>query len=1060
MKYKLLYCFILLLSLSHIARGQHSIKGRVLHALTNLPLPGTSVTGSGNSTLTDSAGYFTIQAGASSMMLRFSHTGFISRQQLLQAGTGNLPVLLQPSPATLAEVTVSTGYQQLSPERITGSLQKIDNTLLNRSVSSSIIDRLEGVAGSLYFSKTSSQKEIFIRGLGTINSNTQPLIIIDNFPFEGDINSINPNDVDNIVVLRDAGAASIWGARAANGVIIITTKKVGYGQRQRISFNSNITLTPRADIYKSREYMPAADFIPLEQDLFKRGYYDASIANTVSYPVLSPVVELLAKNRAGVITADSLAASLQQLSTLDYRSQYQQYLFRPAVSQQYSLGISGGAANMNYTVNAGYDKALSNTIGDQNYRATLYAALNFKFSKQFSLGLAVNYARKENKYNGLSSVSFGGGKSQFPYPYLQIADAAGNPLIIAKDFRSGYTDTAGGGKLLSWKYSPLADRDLQDRSMTGNEAVLRINATYSFNNWLSADLKGQLQQSSNNGTYLQDVTTYSTRNLLNSFTTVSGSTVKYGIPLGGVLDKTSSTINPYSARLQLNANRQWAQHQLLAIAGAEVRHSGGESQSNRVYGYDKELLTYGLVDYVNALPRYGSLGAARIASGDAFSKTTNRFVSFFANANYTWRKKYNLSASVRKDASNLFGVNSNQKWNPFWSVGGSWSLSDEKFYRIKWLPYLRPKATYGYSGNIQSNLSALAVITYMNNTIISSPLARVLSPENPDLRWEKTGILNLGIDFGGKAKKWTGSIEWYSKNGTDLLAPVPIDPTMGIQPPVLTKNVAGINTKGLDVQFTAPLLVNKHIFWNVDVLFSKVRSRVTKYFVEADNKGTYTGDGYFITPLAGKDPYSLISYRFAGLDPLTGDPLGYIADTLSKNYTALVRPTSFADLDIKGTTRPPVFGNIRNNFSYRSLSISVNIGYYFGYYFRKSTIDYNRLFTLWRMHSDYALRWQQPGDEKITNVPSMPYPVNSNRDLFYMNSTATVLKGDHIRLQDIRLSWKTGIIKSPLFSKGELYFYCNNLGCIWMANKEKIDPMYGDAVPPAVNYSIGFKTNF
>lgn len=1060
MNYKIFFCFILIIGLSHVAQAQYNIEGKVLHAETRRPLAGASVSSAdGLNSLTDTAGYFLLQSKTATLTVRISFSGFNTKQQLMDA-TQSTIVFLHPLPATLAEVTVNTGYQHIAPERITGSVQKIDNSLLNRSVSSNLIERLEGVTSSLYFSKTNSQAEIFIRGLGTINSNTQPLIVIDNFPYEGDINSINPNDVDNIVVLKDAAAASIWGARAANGVIVVTTKKANFGQRQRISFNSNITLSPRDDIYKSREFIPAADFIALEQDLFKRGYYDASIANTVSYPVLSPVVELLAKNRAGSLSNAALADSLQQLSTLDYRQQFQQYLFRPAVSQQYSLGISGGAANMNYTVSAGYDKALSNTIGDENYRVTLYAALNFKFSKKLLLGIAVNYARKENNSNGLNNISFGGGKSQFAYPYLQLADAAGNPLNVVKEFRAGYTDTAGSGRLLSWKYNPLEDRALLDQSLVGNETVLRMNAGYTINSWLNVELKGQLQQSRNEGTYLQDITTYSTRSLINSFTTVSGNTVKYGVPMGGVLDKNYSSINAYSARLQLNANRQWGQHKLQAITGAEVRHTRGQSQSSRVYGYDKELLTTGLVDYVNALPRYGTLGAARIPAGDAFSQTTNRFLSFFANANYSYKERYHVSGSVRKDASNLFGVNSNQKWNPFWSVGGSWLLSSERFYKLQWLPYLKPRITYGYSGNIQSNLSALAIIAYMNNTIISTPAARVVSPENPDLRWEKTGILNLGVDFGGKAKKWNGSIEWYSKKGTDLLAPVPIDPTLGITSGSLTKNVAGIHTKGLDVQLNIPLLVNKKFNWNADILFSSVKSKVTKYFIEADDKGSYTGSGYFIRPLQGGDPYALISYRFAGLDPLNGDPLGYIADTLSKNYASLVRPTSFEDLDIKGTTRPPVFGNLRNNFNYRSFSLSVNIGYYLGYYFRKSTINYNSLFTSWRMHSDYLLRWQQPGDEKNTSIPSMPYPVNSNRDQFYMNSTATVLKGDHIRLQDVRFSWKMTAIKSPLFNKGELYLYCNNLGCIWTANSEKIDPMYGDNVPPAVNYSIGFKTNF
>lgn len=1053
----------LLLALFLPAAAQHLLSGRVLDETSKLPIAGVSISINHKAVgSTDSAGVFRLEGLKAVTALELSATGYTSRVVYVNgaAATG-FTIYLQPAVRSMDEVTVSTGYQTLRPERMTGSVQTMDNKLFNRVVSTDILSRLDGAVSSLYFSKVNGATELFIRGINTIRGETAPLIVLDHFPYEGDLNNINPNDVETVTILKDAAAASIWGARAANGVIVITTKKGNYSQQQKITLTTGVIIRPPANLYKDPQYMSSASFIEMERFLFLKGYYNADLGNTSSYPVISPVVEILNRQRAGGLTAQQADEKIAVLAGYDSRQQFDQYFFETAVTQQYGLGLSGGSAAINYIINAGYNRNPSNTIGNSSNRTTLFAGLNVKPFKKVELGLSANYAGTVTLGNGISSISPGGGKA-FLYPYARLADENGNSLFIERDYRSGFTDTVGGGKLLSWKYSPLENRKELDNSIKGRDLLLRINAKYHLTKTLNLEIKTQLEEANSEASYLNTLNSYAARSLINRYSSVQGSTVTYSIPKGAFMNRVFANTRSYGLRGQLNySTRPGKLQEISAIAGAEVRNSRGVSQGNRVYGYDPNLLTAVAVDYVNRVPLYGSFGYERIPDNTSFTDVTNRFVSLYGNAAYTWNKKYTANASVRKDASNLFGVNSNQKWNPFWSAGMAWNIGAEKFYRLQQLPVLKARLSYGYSGNILNTISAAAIISYSTNTVISEPYAQATTPANPDLKWEQTGTLNAGIDFGGRNNLFSGSVDWYIKRSSDLLSPVPIDMTMGVTGDAVIKNVANLSSRGADLNLHIKWL-NKKVRWQTSLLCSYVTSKVTRYFSESSNKGSFTGAGYKITPIVGKDPYAIISYRFAGLDPLTGDPLGYLNGSVSNNYTQLLRPASFDDLEIRGTTRPPLYGNLSNRFSYRGWSLSVNMAFYLGYYFRKAGISYSSLMSSWLMNRDYDRRWKQPGDEANTTVPSMVYPSNGNRDLFYQKSSATVLKGDHLRLHDARISYSPGWqgLKHAVLKNAEFYCYVSNIGLIWAANKEKIDPLYGDVIPAPVSVAFGINTNF
>ena len=482
--------------------AQKIISGKVYNEKTKLPLEGVTVQlKNGTSTHTDSLGYFMLRYNGVNPVLLLSSIGYFSKE--VTTGTDKKVFFLRPRVLEMAEVTVSNGYQQLSKERATGSFDKIDNTLLNRATGSNILDRLDGVTSSLYFSKVLGTSDLFIRGLSTINGNTTPLIILNNFPYDGDINNINPNDVENITVLKDAAASSIWGAQAGNGVIVINTKKGKYSLPAKLSFSSTITVQQKQDVYKDRAFINSNDFINLEKYLFSQGFYDGDLADVYSYPVISPVVEILSQERDGTISSADADAQINALSKNDVRQDYEKYLYRKAATQQYSIGLSGGSDKINFLVNAGFDKNQATIIGNDNRRNTLFTAINLRPLRHLEINTSFTYTDSKSVQDGMGSVSPGYTKSNI-YPYAKLADSAGNHLPIVRDYRYGYIDTTGQGLLLDWQYRPLDDINDQSITTISQDALVNLGLKYTIIKDLSIEVKGQYEKTnSQNRNYYQ-----------------------------------------------------------------------------------------------------------------------------------------------------------------------------------------------------------------------------------------------------------------------------------------------------------------------------------------------------------------------------------------------------------------------------------------------------------------------------------------------------------------------------------------------------------------------------
>jgi TonB-dependent SusC/RagA subfamily outer membrane receptor len=581
------YFYIILLTLGALlyAAGSYGqgITGIVRDTRDKSPVAGATVVlaNTNYGSLTGADGRFMIKAPAGSYLLGVSFVGMQPVQRTVKLPFADtLFIELGPAGNQLAEVTVSTGYQTIPKERATGSFVQVDRKLLERSVSTDIIDRLRDVVPGLAFN-TVGPSRLSVRGQSTLFSNADPLIVVDNFPYNQPIENLNPNDVESITVLKDAAAASIWGSRAGNGVIVITTKRGRNNTAPQIAFSSNVTVGERPDLL-SVPHMSSADYIGLEKQLFAEDYFTGT-EQSESHQPLSPVVELLIAGRDGTLSAAEVNKQIATLSGQDVQRDISRYLYRPSVKQQYALSLSGGTDLQRYFVSAGADRNTATNVGDGYERLTLNASNTWSLAaKKLEVSLGMNYTRSNTVGNRLGSLSWGGGASL--YPYARLADERGNPLAITRDYRQDFVASAPGLGLLDWSYSPLLDRTATDNRTRVSDIRLNTGLRYKLPLGFSAQVLYQYDRAQTNERVLNGADAYYSRNLVNRYTQDDGSgTLSRPVPLGGILDLSSGTSVNHDVRGQLNYDRIFGKHAITAIAGYEVQTLNVLGDSYRLY---------------------------------------------------------------------------------------------------------------------------------------------------------------------------------------------------------------------------------------------------------------------------------------------------------------------------------------------------------------------------------------------------------------------------------------------------------------------------------------------
>ncbi|MCS3800741.1 SusC/RagA family TonB-linked outer membrane protein [Niastella sp. OAS944] len=1056
------------------------VSGRVLNHKGE-PLAGANVKvkGTANGGVTNNAGFFTLRDVDENATIEVSYLGFDTKTVKLN-GNANISIQLDLAVSEMTSVSVSvyTGYQQIPKERATGSFVTVDNKLLNRSASLDVLSRMDGVASGLAFYRNSKtdQPTLNIRGRSTIFANATPLIILDNFPYDGDINNINPNTIESITVLRDAAAASIYGVRAANGVIVITSKKGSANQAPQTQFNTNITIGQKPSL----DYIPMAsseDYIEVEKVFFARKYYSTQEATTLKTPV-TPVAELMIAARDK--TMDS-ATAYQKIEALkqnnNLRDQLSQYFLRRSVLAQNALTVSGGGNNSRYFVAIGYDKDQSSYVGNSFDRFSINASNQYTPFKNFDINTSLLYTHTKSVTNNPGINDLVNNTAKRIYPYAQIADEEGNALPVTNTIRDNYKTQKEKEGFLDWQYRPLDELRLANNVARQNYNRASIDLRKTFSPSFNVELKYQYEKQYRKLDNLYDQETYFVRNLVNIYYNPASLTNKYPIPVGDIFDQTIFNLDGHTARAQLNFNHVWQKHRVNLIGGFEVKQLETNTTKSRLYGYDDEIAVSQPIDYYDQYATNPNGASQNVPYERDVTGLLDRFQSYYANGSYTFNDRYIFSASGRLDNTNFFGVKANQRLLPLWSAGIKWNINREEFFKTDLFDQLAVKATYGYNGNINKGLTAYTTVKYAPNSLTKASSATVVNPPNPELRWEKVSMINLGVVFALKRNILSGSIEYFSKKGTDLIGDAAMDPTSGVNS--FTGNLANMKGSGVDVQLTGKIIRNRQIGWSSTLLISRATDKVTSYnkkFISAQliSGGAGTSDNTTQwTPIEGRPVFAIYSYAWGGLDPTTGDPMGYVAGEKTKVWSDIVLKTTNDELIYNGPVNPTVVGAFRNDFYWKNLSISVNITCKMGHYFRRPSVDYGSMLNSWGANADLGKRWQKPGDEEFTNVPSIitsatPPTLSTTRDKsFYANTNILVQKADHIRLQDIVVSYDLNKEQWARLPIKNIHIYCNinNVGILWRANDYGIDPdalpnQFANFLPIPRSMTLGAKFDF
>lgn len=1076
-------------SLTTVLAPPDAIKGKVTDE-AGKPVSGASVVVKGTmiQTFTNEAGEFTLKDVTTDATLIISAINIETREVPLR-GRSELTLVTKAKIYALEEVSVGNlnfGYGRISKERAAGSFGTVSSKELQETPTIGIVPRLEGLVPGLKVDPRSNKLQI--RTIGTY-SGGEPLIVIDGFPQipVGDQQSltksqsgqmannallsyINPNDIESITFLKDASAASIWGAKSADGVIVIETKK-GRKGRSNISFSSNVGVSRPANLDKLN-WMTSAQYIDLEQELVDKDFLTDPLAwGTPSMYTAnnSEATEWMYKYKRGTISLAERDAELSRLSGYDARTQIKDYLLQSAVAQQYNLSLSGGGDNNTYYISAGYtnDRPVFRNNGAKSASLTANFTSDLIRNK-LSFAMGINYQYAVSKSNEAASSALGMLTTGLR-PYELLVDANGNTIKRDITMRPELTSEYVAKGYLPFSYNAVDE--LQYTIPVGKENRVRINTSlnYKFTDWLNMEAAGSFQNYSQNMKTVAEEESYETRRRINYFTSIDGDgKLVHGLPVGGIYTMTESNGYDYNARFQFNFNKRFGgDHQVIALAATELRETYSKSYGATRYGYDPVTNTS---QAINATTPTMTMGGWEEQIGDPMSsinESRNRYLSYLSNFSYIYKEKYILTGSVRFDDYTLVGLDRKKRARPFWSSGFRWNVSRENFMKdIKVINDLSFRLSYGGGGRVPlagNNLPVIAVSGVDPRTL--QTVASIQSPANSMLGWELTKTLNAGINFSILDRRLSGTFDIYSKRSRDIIASMPYNGTYGWSS--LYFNTGRMSGHGLEFGITGEIIRKKDFGWSNTFNFSYGVTKVTEARYVTNSAYIVPSSG---TPIDGMPIGAMFAYRWAGLDN-TGQSQIYDGEkNVIKSNGGLPSGFSREDLKYVGISSAPYYGGYFNTIRYKSFELGVRISYYFGHKFFRPTLDNYPTYTgytgvIGRM-SDIADRWRNPGDEARTNVPGLT-DITFNSLNWYRYSDAMVEKADNIRLQQISLSYSfpERLLPRNSFKSLSLNASARNLGLIWTANKHGFDPEYLNngnysTLPPATNFVFGLNASF
>ena len=1094
------HVFILLLSFAGVLTSafaaSRQVQGVVISSEDNMPLIGASVyikaedlSKDGNSptitgVITDIDGKFNISVPEGVTRLFCSYVGHEVQELKLVPGKNQYEITLFPS-AQVLDAVVVTGYQTVERRKLTAAVGKLNISDETIGAVKSIDQALAGQIAGLSVTSTSgapgAPAKIRIRGTSSLNGTQDPLWVLDGIPLEGtdvpqsnvlnDVSNIqqssiaglNPADIENITVLKDAAATAIYGARAANGVIVITTKKGKVG-KPVINFSSKFTYMPTLSTNRLN-MLNSQEKVDLELELLRSNFAYGDNKGGVSKIISGYGLTDAYKKGGGALTPEA-QTDISRLRNTE--TDWGDILFRDAFNQEYSLSLSGGNERVTYYTSIGYYQENGNVKGVGLDRLNIVAKTSYKVNRMLKFGVSLFVNRRNNKtyltdtYGLVNPVYY----SRKANPYYQPFDANGNYVYDFDVQNNSDTD--------------LGFNIFEERKNTSNEETINalssiFDAELRFNDKLKFTTQLGLQLDKASKEQIADKESFSMRIIRKNskYWDSASQSNKYFIPDGGVHKAYENTNSQITWKAMGEYRDSFNDmHELEVMVGTELRKTWYETLFSAGYGFDRQTLTTKPVVFPDE---------DRARQFPLHQKTykENAYVSFFSTASYSLMNRYTFGGSIRFDGSDLFGVDKKYRYLPLYSVSGLWRLSNEPFMQgtRKWMDNLAFRVSYGIQGNIDKNTSPFLLGKYIVDNILpggSEHMIDINSAPNKKLRWEKTQSVNVGLDFSVLNQAINLSVDYYYRKGTDLIGKQMLPLETGF---VSTNiNWASMVNKGVEVSLSTRNVATKNFSWYTNLNFAYNNNKVLREAIpEAQTipgREGYPVDAIFAIKTAGLDEegYPLFYDKEGKKVTLKElyrlqDPFG-LGFTVNSDVTPAEERSFYSYI---GSQDTPYTGGLINTFSYKNWELTANLSFNLGGYVR-TTPSYNFInFDRGQnVNSDILDRWTPENTDG--RLPALitsekradEYYWYDQKSEIYKNLDIWVKKLNYFRLQNLRLGYRLPekMIKSLGMGSASVAIEGRNLLVFGSSYKNFLDPesMYNPYAPP-IPKSITFSLN-
>ncbi|HMO41359.1 MAG TPA: SusC/RagA family TonB-linked outer membrane protein [Saprospiraceae bacterium] len=1059
-----LVVFVLLLSCVS-AVGQTLVRGNVRADSDGQPLIGVTVLlkGTATGTATDFDGNFEIQVPDANSVLVFSYTGFAA-QELTVGNRTFLNVSLSDESALLDEVVV-VAYGTIRKEALTGSVGTIksDDIALRplNNVTTVIEGAIPGVVTQTANGQPGSGLAIRVRGFGSINATSEPLFVVDGVPYVGGSSNINPDDVESITILKDASSTALYGSRAANGVVMITTKR-GKKGRNNVSLKVSQGVASRG--LPEYERVDAFEYYPLMWEAQRNQLVFPGSGAAISRDSANRVASGLT-NRPGIhslLAYNPFNVPNNQIVGVDGRINpnaqliygddldWTKDLLRTGNRSDYGVNFSGGADNYNYFVSAGYLREDGYTLNTdfERYTARMNVTVQPKDWLRTNLNIGGNHT--------VSNTARDGGSTSFVNPFFFSRNIGPIYPVFAHNMTTGefLIDPATGRRF--WDIGNLGDSGLGIPNRPGGGFAGRHALAETT---LNEQLFTRTVVSARSATDFFFLKNFRfTNNIGVDFQyqgddSFENTLVGDGAPAGRSRREFSSNTG-FTASQLLGYTNEFGKHGIDILLGHEsynqrLTNVNGFKQGQSLSG-NTELNNFTTINSLtSALDRY-------------------RIESYFSRVNYNFQDKYLLSASIRQDGNSRFARES--RWGTFWSVGAGWNVNREEFFKADWVDQLKFRTSYGVTG-VADGIGFYAyqgLYVFANNAnepgIRQNPAATL----NPDLTWENNETFDIGFDFSLFKGRVSGSFEYYDRISRDLLFAVPQPVSSGAF--TVNQNTATMFNRGIEANLNVDIIRTKDFTWNTNFNISTVKNQITR--MPESVPEFITGTKKYEV---GRSIFDYWLRTYYGVDPSDGSAL-YVADNTqaaaaimryitnsSGGIDTVTTSINNAKFEYNGSVIPDFYGSFTQSFTYKNFTLSGLFTFQVGgltydglYQSLMLSGNYGRA-----LHRDALNRWQNEGD--ITNVPRM----DAGRSVdFDATSSRWLTDASFINIRNINVSYRlprsfTSRIK---INNGQVFVGAENVAFfsrrVGMNNQQAFSGVTSNAYPPARVISGGFNVTF